>query len=231
MIQPIPTHFLQWNWNYQPLERLVRTPFKPRRAFATATKFHHHRLNGRAMYPYFRLIRMVLRHALQRKKAVDWSDEYCYHYRPLIGDLDVYPEVNNGRHFVMFDMARIDLAFQVGLVRYLRKNKLAFVVGGSSIRYRRRVRPFRKATIRTTMVGFDEKFFYFQQLVEQGGLVCSAGLLRTALRYKGGMALPSKVMEELGFEAQAFMEPWVSEWATWDDQRPWPEPRHLAIEA
>lgn len=123
------------------------------------------------MYPYFRLIRMLLHHAWRRKRTVDWKAEFCYHYRPLVGDLDVYPEVNNGRHFVMFDMARYDLAFTVGLVQYVRKNKLAFVVGGSSIRYRRRVRPFRKAIIRTKMVGLDEKFFYFQQIVEQGGLV------------------------------------------------------------
>ena len=183
------------------------------------------------MYPYFRLIRMLLHHAWRRKRTVDWKAEFCYHYRPLVGDLDVYPEVNNGRHFVMFDMARYDLAFTVGLVQYVRKNKLAFVVGGSSIRYRRRVRPFRKAIIRTKMGGLDEKFFYFQQIVEQGGLVCSAALLRTALRDRGGTALPTEVMEELGFEGRVFMEPWVSEWADWDDQRPWPEPRNLATEA
>ena len=175
------------------------------------------------MYPYLRVFRMALSHAFRRKTEVDWRSEFHTTYRPMIGDLDVYPEVNNGRHFVMFDMARYDLAFTIGLVRYTRKNKLAFVVGGSSIRYRKRVRPFRKALVRTQLVGLDEKFFYFQHTIEQGGVVCSSALVRAGLRRKGGTALPVQVMSDLGFDALPFMETWVKEWAEWDDNRPWPE--------
>ena len=40
---------------------------------------------------------------------------------------------------------------------------------------------------------------------------------------KGGTALPMEVMTALGFEANTFMEPWVQDWADWDDKRPWPE--------
>jgi hypothetical protein len=54
--------------------------------------------------------------------------------------------------------------------------------------------------------------------------VCSSALLRVGLRRKGGTAEPTRVMTELGYEIEAFMEPWVQEWAGWDDQRPWPEP-------
>jgi len=175
------------------------------------------------MYPYLRVLRMAIGHFFRRKKEVDWRSEFHTMYRPMIGDLDVYPEVNNGRHFVMFDMARYQLAFAIGLVSYTRKNKLAFVVGGSTIRYRKRVRPFRKTLIRTQLVGMDEKFFYFQHTVEQGGVVCSSALVRAGLRRKGGTALPSQVMVDLGFDAQPFMETWVEHWADWDDQRPWPE--------
>ncbi|MDA8594523.1 thioesterase family protein [Candidatus Poseidoniaceae archaeon] len=175
------------------------------------------------MYPYFRLFRMAVGSAFRKRKTVDWRGDFYTTYRPLIGDLDVYPEVNNGRHFVLFDLARYDLAFTIGLVKYVRKNRLAFVVGGSSIRYRKRLAPFRKVRIRTQLVGMDDKFFYFQHTTEQAGAVCSSALVRTALRMKGGTALPMEVMTALGFEANTFMEPWVQEWATWDDQRPWPE--------
>jgi len=176
------------------------------------------------VYPYFRVLRMGISNLFRTNKALDWREELHTTYRPLLGDLDVYPEVNNGRHFVLFDIARYELAFSIGLVRYVRKHKLAFVVGGSSIRYRKRVRPFRKAIIRTQLVGLDEKFFYFQQSIEQGGSVCSSALMRVGLRRKGGTAEPSEVMSDLGYDIEAFMESWVQEWADWDDQRPWPEP-------
>ena len=167
---------------------------------------------------------MGISNLFRTNKALDWREELHTTYRPLLGDLDVYPEVNNGRHFVLFDIARYELAFSIGLVRYVRKNKLAFVVGGSSIRYRKRVRPFRKAIIRTQLVGLDEKFFYFQQSIEQRGAVCSSALMRVGLRRKGGTADPSEVMSDLVYDIEAFMLSWVQEWADWDDQRPWPEP-------
>ena len=166
---------------------------------------------------------MAIGHVFRRNHEVDWRSEFLTVYRPMIGDLDVYPEVNNGRHFVMFDMARYQLAFAIGLVRYTRKHKLAFVVGGSTIRYRKRVRPFRKTLIRTQLVGMDEKFFYFQHTIEQGNVVCSSALVRAGLRSNSGTALPAQVMNDLGFDAQPFMETWVEQWADWDDQRPWPE--------
>lgn len=160
----------------------------------------------------------------RKKEKLDLRAEFQMTYRPLIGDLDVYPEVNNGRHFVLFDLARYHLAFRIGLFSYVRKHRLAFVVGGSSIRYRKRLAPFRKALVRTKLVGLDDKFFYFQQTTQQSGRVCSSALIRAGLRKKGGTAVPIEVMTALGFEAETYIEPWVEEWASWDDQRPWPEP-------
>ena len=41
-------------------------------------------------------------------------------FRPsFLGDIDVYPEVNNGRHLVFCDLARYDIAFRIGLFRYV----------------------------------------------------------------------------------------------------------------
>ena len=176
------------------------------------------------MYPYVRLLRMWSRYLFRSRRRLDFEQEFCWSFRPLLGDLDVYPEMNNGRHFVMFDLARYDLAFSMGLFTYVRKNKLAFVVGGSTVRYRKRVRPFRKATVRTRFVGMDAKFFYFQQSVEQNSTVCSSALIRAALRNKGGTATPVEVLENLDYKVDMFMEPWVAEWASWDDERPWPTP-------
>ena len=177
------------------------------------------------MYPYHRLVKMFIVNAFKKKKDENIEDEFIWKFRPGLGDIDLYPEVNNGRHFVLFDLARYDLAFRIRLVKYVMKNKYAFVIGGSTIRYRRRLAPFRRAFVRTKLVGADEKFFYFQQTTEQKGQVKSSALIRAGIRKKGGTVEPQKLMSDLGYEMEPFMEDWVSEWANWDDNaRPWPEP-------
>ena len=177
------------------------------------------------MYPYHRLLKMVIGNLFRKKQSFDINREYHWSFRPGLGDIDVYPEVNNGRHLVFCDLARYDIAFKIGLFKYVRKNKYAFVIGGSTIRYRKRLAPFRKATVRSKIVGFDEKFYYFQQTIEQKNEVKSSAVLRAGIRFKGGVAPPAEVMKDLGYDLQPFMEPWVLEWANWDnEQRPWPLP-------
>ena len=83
------------------------------------------------------------------------------------------------------------------------------MIGGSTIRYRKRLAPFRKATVRSKIVGFDEKFYYFQQTIEQKNEVKSSALLRAGIRFKGGVAPPAEVMKDLGYDLEPFMEPWV----------------------
>ena len=122
------------------------------------------------MYPYHRLLKMVLGNLFRKQEVFNIDKEYHFQFRPGFGDIDVYPEVNNGRHLVFCDLARYDIAFRIGLFRYVRKNKYAFVIGGSTMRYRKRLAPFRKATVRSKIVGFDEKFYYFQQTIEQKGV-------------------------------------------------------------
>ena len=97
------------------------------------------------MYPYHRLVKMFVVNTFKKKKEEKIDDEFIWKFRPGFGDIDLYPEVNNGRHFVLFDLARYDLAFRIKLVKYVTKNKYAFVIGGSTIRYRKRLAPLKKS--------------------------------------------------------------------------------------
>ncbi|DAC37319.1 MAG TPA: acyl-CoA thioesterase [Candidatus Poseidoniaceae archaeon] len=175
------------------------------------------------MYPYHRVIGLLVRHAFRRPEPIDPLAEYVFRIRPGLGDADLYPEVNNGRHFVLFDLARYQLALKIGLFRWVRRSKSAFVVGGSTIRFRHRLRPFVRAEVRSRLVGMDDRFFYFQQRTVQRGRTCSLALIRTGIR-KNGVVAPAEVMAAIGLDIEPFVEAWVSEWNTWDDARPWPEP-------
>ena len=174
------------------------------------------------MYAYLRLAVLFLKNAVRKREVFDPSTSYTWTFRPGLADLDVYPEVNNGRHFVLFDLARYDLALRTGLFHWVRKTRSAFVVAGSTIRYRHRLRPWRRTQIVTDVVGMDDRFFYFQPRTVQSGRTCSVALLRAGIR-RGGAVHPKDVLEGLGLAIEPFMQPWVAAWNTWDDERPWPE--------
>ena len=174
------------------------------------------------MYAYLRLAVLFLKNAVRKREVFDPSTSYTWTFRPGLADLDVYPEVNNGRHFVLFDLARYDLALRTGLFRWVRKTRSAFVVAGSTIRYRHRLRPWRRTQIVTDVVGMDDRFFYFQQRTVQSGRTCSVALIRAGIRKKG-VVHPKDVLEGMGLAIEPFMQPWVAAWNTWDDERAWPE--------
>ena len=174
------------------------------------------------MYAYLRLAVLFLKNAVRKREVFDPSTSYIWTFRPGLADLDVYPEVNNGRHFVLFDLARYDVALRTGLFRWVRKTRSAFVVAGSTIRYRHRLRPWRRTQIVTDVVGRDDRIFYFQQRTVQSGRTCSVALIRAGIRKKG-VVHPKDVLEGMGLAIEPFMQPWVAAWNTWDDERPWPE--------
>ena len=80
------------------------------------------------MHPYHRIVGLLLRHALRKQAPIDALAQHTFTLRTGLGDADLYPEVNNGGHFVLFDMARYNLAMQIGLYTYVRRTKSAFVV-------------------------------------------------------------------------------------------------------
>ena len=170
------------------------------------------------MYAYLRLLWMRGKHLFAKPKQLDPRQEHVWLMRPGLTDIDVYPEVNNGRHFVLFDLARYRLAMKIGLFRWVRTTRSAFVVAGSTIRYRHRLLPWRRTEIHTQMVGMDDRFFYFQHKTVQRDKTCSVALVRTGVRRKGVIP-PTEVMEGIGMPLLPFMEPWVEEWNAWDDRQ------------
>ena len=104
----------------------------------------------------------------------------------------------------------------MGLYKWVRKTKSAFVVAGSSIRYMHRVKPWRKSKVKTKLVGMDEHFFYFHQEIWQRNKKMFFRSYSDWCPKKG--AIPTKeVMTAMNLDINQFMEEWVEQWAKWDD--------------
>ena len=73
--------------------------------------------------------------------ALDAVGEITFRCRPW--DLDMFMEMNNGRVLTLYDLGRFDLSIRSGLWDTLRAQRWGLAVAGSSVRYRKRVRPVR----------------------------------------------------------------------------------------
>ena len=172
------------------------------------------------MYPYLRLIRLILKH--RPKKKLDIGDKSVLNMRVGIPDIDPFMELNNGRHLTIMDFGRYDLAIQSGLMKVIKKNKWGLAVAGASVRYRHRLKYRMKYELHSQVVGYDEKWFYFHQKTVRDAKIHSAALIRTAVTSKDGIVRSNKVLDAMGYDNIKYSVPdWVKAWAESDEMRPW----------
>jgi acyl-CoA thioesterase FadM len=136
-------------------------------------------------------------------------------------DIDIYPEMNNGRHLTLMDLGRLDLAGRTGLMRVAHRKDWGFVVAGSSIRYRHKLPPWHRFTLCTKIIGYDEKWFYFLQETKQNGKICSSALIRAALKKTDGLVPVKEVLKAMNEKTwKPTLPDWVCAWKDADDLRP-----------
>lgn len=163
------------------------------------------------MYPYFRAIRWMVSSSF-KEKLDDPFESTNIHSRVWFADIDVYPELNNGRHLSLMDLGRYNHGNRMGLFSILRKNKWGLMVAGNFTRYRRRLKLFQKFTLETEIVGYDERWFYFYQKTKVKGIIHSSALIRTAITSKEGLIPSAKLVKEMGIDFKPSIPSWVTKW-------------------
>ena len=173
------------------------------------------------MYPIIRVIKETLR--AKRMPALPPLGAHVSYHRCWPQDLDTFMEMNNGRILSILDIGRTGLAARVGLIDALAKNRWGLTVAGSSLRYRKRLRPFVKFRTISRAVSWDHRFFYIEQSIWIGKDCAVQALFRTAVTDKNGIIDPARVFEYVGHDGAAPEKPaWVQAWIDADNTRPWP---------
>ena len=125
-----------------------------------------------------------------RKPAIDLLEESTLQLRVHLRDCDVLMHVNNGRYLSLMDLGRIDHSGRSGLIREMRARRWGAVAGGATIRFRRELRWRSRYTLRTKVVGWDERFFYWQQVFERAdGQLAARAYAKVALLDERGKRL------------------------------------------
>lgn len=173
------------------------------------------------MYPIFRFAKEMLVH---RRAAgllpteVHVSNHLCWPW-----DVDPWMELNNGRTLTLYDLGRMPLLWRLGLITTMQAEGWGMAVAGASVRYRRRVTMFQRLKMQSTLLGWDARFFYFQQSLWHKGEASSSILVRSAMTDQNGIAAPQIAAGLLGWgEGSPALPDHVIDWITAEGQRPWP---------
>lgn len=185
------------------------------------------------MYPFFRMIKEVMKAKRQPPLPIDAVHESQLMCWPW--DLDVFGELNNGRTLTLFDLGRIPLGYRTGLISTLKREGWTMTMAGVSVQYRRRITSFKRLTLRSRCIGWDDKFIYIDQSFWRGETATTHAVYRVAviaLKAEAGKSriiAPERVLGAMGQGDWAPELPeWVNAWRAAEADRPWPPLAPLA---
>lgn len=137
----------------------------------------------------------------------------------LPNDLDFNMHMNNGRYLTIMDLGRLDLILRSGLLKIMLREASVPILAYAGIRYRLSLDPFQKYTLRTQIVGWDQKWFYIEQRFLRGSgsqqEVAAIGLVKGCFyNQKSRTTVPSEnVLTAIGYSAESpALPPHIIDW-------------------
>lgn len=132
-------------------------------------------------------------------------------------DLDPNIHMNNARYLALMDLGRVDLLARSGLLRTALKRRWQPVLGGSTIRFRRPLRPFQRFTLTSRLVSWDDKWLYIEHRVETAHGLAAVALVKGLFVAAGGGAVPTAdILAAHGPVPPVTPPPWAEAWRDFD---------------
>lgn len=161
---------------------------------------------------YFRLLWLWLTRSFKTPCPVFGP---CYtSFRVLPTDLDVLRHVNNGVYLTLMDLGRVDLMHRGGIYETVKKEQWYPIVSAETIRFRKSLKLGQKFTIRSEVLGWDEKSVYLsQRFIRNEETIAEAALKARFLRRSGGSVRSAELLSKLNVEGEAPELPaWLVSW-------------------
>ena len=145
--------------------------------------------------------------------------EYVLRFRVSLGDLDTNIHMNNGRYLSLMDLGRVDMALRSGIYQTALRRRWMPVIGSAMVRFRRSLGPFQKFELRTRLVGWDDRWFFFEQRFESGDVLYALAQVRATFRSKGRALPPAEVLTAGGVSlSPPPLPPYLRLWAQADEE-------------
>jgi len=160
---------------------------------------------------WFRLIRILLSGTFAPQVA--WDRPTQVHFRVWPTDLDINLHMTNSRYLALMDLGRTNLLLQSGLWKFIRQEKLAPVIAGSLVRFRRPINLFDRITLTTQVIGWDAKWMFIEHRLERRGELACQAIVKGVFVGKAGSVAPSVIAKGLGQDAASPPLPaWIAGW-------------------
>jgi acyl-CoA thioesterase FadM len=128
-------------------------------------------------------------------------------------DLDLNIHVNNGRYLTLMDLGRMDLMFRSGAARLWLMSGLQPLVAFSMCRHFKALKLFQPFQLRSKVLGWDEKWIYFEQRFESKGELYALGVVKGLMAGKKGPLPTSQLMRILAMdEPSPALPAYVADW-------------------
>jgi len=145
----------------------------------------------------FRIVRVILRNLLHGRRNI--LDESVMRFRVWPTDMDLNFHLNDGRYVSLTGLARVELLLRSGVLRRGMKRGWYPVVGTTIIRYRREIKALEKFAQRSRILGWDEKWVYFEHRFEKkDGDLAAIAYARGVMRNREGAVPTRDVMALIG---------------------------------
>ena len=153
------------------------------------------------MVVLFRFLFAIFKSSFRRRLGV--LDDCVITMRVWPNDLDLNMHMNSGRYLSMMDIGRVEILARMGMLRRVLKRGWRPMVGATFIRYKKSLLPFERFIVRSRIVCWDEKWLYFEHILERRGEVASQAYVRGLLRGANGNVRPAELLELAGIPEMA----------------------------
>ncbi len=133
-----------------------------------------------------------------RRTALLPTETSILDFRVLPNDLDLNLHVNNGRYASLMDIGRADIILRSGLFKVLRTNKWYPVAAAVQLSFFRPLNLWQSYRLETRLLGWDDRWFIFEQRFMREGKCCCRAYVKTQIRKGRNLVLPEDVMEQIG---------------------------------
>lgn len=149
---------------------------------------------------FFRLLCIIAVAIFTRKgKASSYRQMSTARFTAAPLDIDLNMHINNGRFLSLADLGRIHFLHKTGVLSGIVKNRWMPLVGKVDIDYKKSIKLFQRFDIKTELVYWDEKWFYFQHTFIVNGTVSAVALVKSLLIDRARKKVPpSAVFALLG---------------------------------
>ena len=113
-------------------------------------------------------------------------------------DLDVNLHMTNSRYLLAMDLGRWDFGLRAGLLGEARRRRWFPLVGSATLRFRKGISPFQRYELRTRVVGWDEKWCWFEQGFWVGDWLHAVGRVKVLFRGPHGNVATAELLAACG---------------------------------